>query len=60
MLPPAALMLRVLLVLALGVATTLGAESCTFTPNCDYGPRRGGSRSSAPAATKEACCAACA
>jgi hypothetical protein len=36
-----------------------GGASCTFTPNCDYG-RSAGSRSSTPAATKEACCAACA
>jgi hypothetical protein len=54
-------MLRVLLALTLGVATTLGADSCTFTPNCDYGPRAARNRgASASAATKEACCAACA
>eukprot|EP01048_Picozoa_sp_COSAG05_P008695 COSAG05_NODE_676_length_7987_cov_3.066041_4_plen_822_part_00 len=43
----------------LGLVNAASAEAgaaCTFTPHCDYGK---GSRDSAPATTKEECCAAC-
>jgi hypothetical protein len=54
--PKTMLALRATL-LALGLGLAAAADTCTFTPQCDYGK---GSRSMAPATTKEACCSLCA
>ena len=56
MAPPCTLGYLLLAITAGASVTSALADSCTFTPECDYAR---GSRDSGPATTQEACCTLC-